>query len=400
MWEHGQIAHNLYTGHGFSMHWPYDSQIPERAALMKLPPQFEGAFLPPINPYLIYYVYLLVGEGRSAVFFLLLINILISSCIPIATYRVSRLFAQENGARFSAVCAAIFLPGAYAVVSFSGSPLYQLLVLVNLYFIINIIIRGKTTDFVLAGITGGAMTLLRSEYLILGVLLIGVSSFFAAKRLGIRSVMTRSILAVALFGAVVAPCTYRNYKLFDTFVPVLSHPWFEIWRGNNPIATGTTTNSEGKSIWVTQEDFPKIIRRMDSLPYDNTFELKADTIFKNEVLWFWSNEPLKAITLGLKKLAFFFTIDFNNPTLRNPLYFISMIMIVIGVVRGLFLAVRRWREKNIRTALSIYSVFFLFYLGLTAATVMLPRYQIYVWATMIPWISFSRNKRRGEKKEW
>ena len=83
MCEHGEIAHNLSTGHGFAMNWPYTTLDPQRAALMNQPPQFEGAFLPPINPYIIYSSYLIFGENSTSIIFLMLFYSVISCFIPI-----------------------------------------------------------------------------------------------------------------------------------------------------------------------------------------------------------------------------------------------------------------------------------------------------------------------------
>src|SRR6478609_2067454 len=54
LYEHGIVAHNLYTGHGFSVHWQYQSIKPERRAIMAQPPTFESAILPPLHPYLLF----------------------------------------------------------------------------------------------------------------------------------------------------------------------------------------------------------------------------------------------------------------------------------------------------------------------------------------------------------
>jgi hypothetical protein len=238
------------------------------------------------------------------------------------------------------------------------------------------------------------MILLRSEFLLLGLILLLLSSILAVKRFGWRRIILPGLLSLTLATTVVAPWTYRNYRLFGTFVPVLSHPWYEIWRGNNAIAVGTTLDEKGNVVWVESSHFPGLIKEMDSLPYDATFEIRTDAMFKREVLQFWSTEPSRAISLGIRKLAFFFTIDFNHPASGSPFYFVSMIAVIIGVSLGFYQAFRDRHQEKTRSVLLIYSVFLLFYLSLTAATVMLPRYQIYVWTTLVPMIGLSRLKFR------
>lgn len=382
MYEHGEIAHNLYTGHGFAMHWPYTSADPGRIAIMKQPPQFEGAFLPPLNPYIIYAAYLIFGENSTAIIFLMFFYALFSSLIPIAVFKTGMLLANEKTARMSSLISALFLPAAFAVTTFSGSPLYQLLGIVILYFAVLATRNSSLKVFVILGITCGLMTFLRSEFFILGFILIIVSAFFARKNAPLRKIFQRGIVAILLCAGIIAPWTYRNYTIFHTFIPVLSHPWYEIWRGNNIYATGTTLNEEGKSVWVGSEKYPDLIHRMDAIPYDQFFEGKVDGIFRNEVIKFIEENPGQFLFLGAKKIAYLFTIDFNNPASKNPFYFVPMIIVSSLTTIGLYKLFRFSTTENFAAA-AIYSVFFLFYLALTVMTVMLTRYQIYIFTAGI-----------------
>src|SRR5205823_685233 len=113
MYEHGWVAHNLYTGHGFAMHWPYESFDSERRTQMEKPPQWEGAFLPPANPYILYADYLLFGDKTvSSLLAIMLLYAAINSFTPIAVYRLGLLIGTERGARTSAIVSALFLPAA------------------------------------------------------------------------------------------------------------------------------------------------------------------------------------------------------------------------------------------------------------------------------------------------
>ena len=383
MYEHGIIAHNLYTGHGFAMHWPYESSDPARVAMMKEPPAFEGAFLPPLNPYLIYGAYVIFGENSSAIIFLMIFYALISSLIPLVAYKTGVLIGSEKSGRISAIIALFFLPGAFAVTTFSGSPLYQLLGILILYLAILTSQKPTLSSFVLLGLSCGVMAMLRSEFFFLGFLLIAVTLFFAAKKYPLKKVFKQGAISLILCAAIIAPWTYRNYTLFHAFIPVLSHPWYEMWRGNNIYATGTTLNTEGKSIWITPQQYPDIIQRMDAIPYDQYFEAKVDGIFKDEVLHFITANPGRFLMLGVKKIAYLFTIDFNHPQSRNPLYFIPMIGLSLLTLRGLYILIFHSVQQNIYAPASIFSIFLLAYIGMTVMTVMLPRYQIYVFTAMM-----------------
>jgi len=382
MYEHGIIAHNLYTGHGFAMHWPYESLDSQRAVIMKQPPQFEGAFLPPLNPYLVYGAYLIFGENSTAIIFLMLFYALVSSFIPLMVFKTGLLIGNEKSARLSALIASLFLPSAFAVITFSGSPLYQVLGILVLYFAILSAQRPSLRSFVLLGLSCGVMAMLRSEFFFLGFILIVISFFFARKKMAGKA-LSYVMISIVLCAGIIAPWTYRNYMLFHAFVPVLSHPWFEMWRGNNIYATGTTLDENGKSIWVTPEQYPALIKRMDAIPYDRYFEARVDGVFKDEVLTFIEKNPARFLFLGMKKIALLFTIDFSHPSSRNPLYFGPMILVSALTVIGVYRLIRQ-PEAGSAPVLAIYSVFLLAYLAMTVMTVMLPRYQIYVFITVMP----------------
>jgi 4-amino-4-deoxy-L-arabinose transferase-like glycosyltransferase len=381
MYEHGAIAHNLYTGHGFAMHWPYESLDPARVALMKEPPQYEGAFLPPLNPYFIYGAYLIFGEHASAIIFLMIFYALVSSLIPVVVHKTGVLIKGEKTGRVSAIVAVLFLPGAFAVTSFSGSPLYQLLGVIILYLAILATRKPELKYFAWLGLSCGIMTMLRSEFFFLGFLLIALSIYFARKKSVGGHIYWQGAISLMLCVVIIAPWTYRNYKLFHTFIPVLSHPWYEIWRGNNIHANGTTRNAEGKSIWISPQVYPDIVRRMDSIPYDQYFEAKVDGVFKDEVIHFIEENPGRFLVLGVMKIAYLFTIDLNHPQSRNPFYFAPMIILSALTLIGLYKLISHPGANY--SAAAIFSVFFLAYLALTMMTVMLPRYQIYVFSAMM-----------------
>jgi hypothetical protein len=393
LYEHGQIAENLYNGHGFAMHWPYTPSDSLRAELMKSPPQHEGAFLPPIHPYIVYFSYVIFDKGISAIIALLVLNTLVSACIPLATYALTKVLFNERAARVVSFVAMTFLPAAIAVATFSGSVYYQLLVLINILFFVKLYKHGKVSHYIFAAITTGVMILLRSEYLILGLVLFGVSCILSVHPKNV----VNAVLFVAVVAAIVGPWTYRNYQLFGTFVPVLSHPWYEIWRGNNDIATGTTTDENGRSIWVENSTFPKLIKSLDALPYDNKFEVRADSIFREDVLDSWRSEPTKYAGLALKKVGYFFTIDFNNPTSRNLVYLLFSVSGWIVIISSLVKLVKSKITRDYLFFFVFFSVFLLYYIALTAATVMLPRYQIYVIVALMPLLGVFLSQVEGYK---
>ncbi len=384
MYEHGAIADNLYHGHGFAMHWPYASLDPQRIALMQKPPQFEGAFMPPINPYQIFFIYKIFGETPVAIWIIMLLGALYSSLIPLAVFHTAKLFSSENQSRISSLIAVFFFPAAFAVTTFSGSSLYQLIVVLTLGCAIRSVQNPSNKNFILLGFSAAIMTLLRSEFLIIGAVLIiaaGILAHINKKKINSLRLI---IPAVFIFAAIISPWTIRNYFLFGKFVPIVDHPWHEIWRGNNLYASGSTYDAIGNSVWENSNQYPKVIRALDSLTYDKNFDLRADSIFHHEVLAFIHDHPARFAELSAIKIFSLLTIDYHHTASRNPLYFILMMAIIIPSILGMIALFRNSRTSGNFSIFSLYSIFFLYYCVIIVSTFILPRYQIYIFSALLP----------------
>jgi hypothetical protein len=384
MYEHGEIANNLDRGHGFTMYWPYTSLNPQRAQLMKQPPQFETAFMPPINPYQIFFIYKIFGETAAAISIIMILNALYSSLIPLAVYHTAKLFSSDSESRISTLLSALFLPAAFAVTTFSGSSLYQLIVVLTFGFAIRSIQKPSYKNFILFGFCAAVMTLLRSEFLILGFILIAEAGYCVYKYK--RKIFSPNYFFAGFitFALVIAPWTIRNYNLFGKLIPVVDHPWHEIWRGNNIYANGSSYDSAGNPVWENATQYPQIIKAMDELPYDQQFDLRADSVFRHEAVEFIADHPAKFAELGAIKIFSLFTIDYHHPETRNPLYYIFMMLVIIPVIIGISVLFKNSRSSHDYSIFALYVVFFLYYCAVIVSTFILPRYQIYIFSAALP----------------
>jgi 4-amino-4-deoxy-L-arabinose transferase-like glycosyltransferase len=87
----------------------------------------------------------------------------------------------------------------------------------------------------------GAGVLLGAGALGAPVLLVLVPAAWAAdsfRRLGVFKVIGRGVVMAAVIVAVVAPWTYRNWRVFGELVPISTNGGVNLWIGNNPNATG------------------------------------------------------------------------------------------------------------------------------------------------------------------
>ncbi len=354
---------------------------------MRQAPTFESAFIPPLGPYLIYFVFKIFGDTTAAVVAIYIMNSLFSAaCIPVV-YAIAKKISTEMQSRLSAVAAALFLPGVFAVTTFSASAQYQFLALVVIYLSIQAAQRGQARLFALLGISAGLLTLARSEFLIPAFLLFFISSLFYFFKTRNSAVFKNSIIAILLYSAIVAPWTWRNYQLYHKFVPVVSHPWHEIWKGYDEYSTGGMMSTvPGRPFWITPGWHDDIIRRLDSIPYNALFEIKADAVFKDEALGFIRRNPSQSALMTVKKFIMLWTFDFHYPMSRHPLYILCIAAVLIPFLAGFK---RLWQQsfKNREySVLTIYAIILIYYSALFSVTVALPRYQIYIFTLILPFV--------------
>ena len=148
------------------------------------------------------------------------------------TWRLASLFLNESSARAAGLIVAL-LPSqvAYAARLFPAV-LVGFVVVVASYVVIK---YGRTVAAAGAGLLTGAGALAAP------VLLPIPAAFFVIDLFVGRSwkrALTRALVAGAVTAAVVAPWTYRNWRVFGAFVPVSTNGGVNLWMGNNAGADG------------------------------------------------------------------------------------------------------------------------------------------------------------------
>ncbi len=394
MYEMGAIASNMLHGHGYGMHWlTYVPIEPMRKAMVEahLPPPYEGAWQPPLQTYIVYYAFRLFGETPTAASMLMLLNVLWSTLIPLVVYRCTLLLGAsvdntEKPARLSALMATFFLPAAYAVVTYSGSSLYQLVFLMFFWMLL-LTLRHQNMKYLLAaGAFAGVQMLLRSEFLVLGMGMMLLTGLVATWQFKNWRFLMSSAVGCVLALLVIAPWMVRNYTVFGKVVPIVSRPWFEIWRGNNPDATGAAWKKDGSWYCSILADSSNInlTREFDAIPYANDFELRANEIMKREALKFMCEQPTQALSLAGQKIVFLWIHDLYNPQSQKLPYIVSMLTFSILIWFGAW-ALWNLHGKQMKDgAILLYGTYILFYTGIFALTFVLPRYRVYVFSGLLP----------------
>lgn len=382
MKEHGETARFMLAGHGYTMHWPYRPIDDARYELKKEAPPYVGSFMPPLNPYFIYLNMKVFGDNTYAYVSILFFNVLFSTIVVYISFLIARLLFNNSTAVIAAIIGAIFLPAIVGTTTFSGSQMYHMLALASIYFLIKYIKFSKPSDIFVAGLLCGLQTLVRSEFFALSFVLLFSSVLANYFRTRNKKFFINLFLAIVAFTLIVGPWTYRNYHLYEKFIPVVTHPWHEIWRGNNDFARGGARNAEGRYVWLDEHNDYSVAHRLDSLPLDSRFEIAADSIFKDEAIHFWKNNPEKAIMNAILRIVSLWTIDYTSPEIHNPVYFLFVIIIIPPALYGFYHSVRI--DGVFNNPIILFILFALFYTALIAIVNFIIRYQIYFLTVLVP----------------
>ena len=149
----------------------------------------------------------------------------------------------------------------------------------------------------------------------------------------------QALLAGIVAAAVLAPWTIRNAVVHRRFVPTATTAWVNLWKGNNPIATGGELTDDAVPIVSVEGALPDGVRGAPELVQMDRF--RAATIA------FWSAQPGRALALYARKLGQLATLPVaaGRSVPRAP--FVAYQLLYILVV---LLAVRAWRRRDARTA--------------------------------------------------
>lgn len=373
------IARNAVTGKGFGMVWPYPPADSVRAALWQSGElQHPSAFMPPFVPAFYTAVYALMGPTTTGVYLGLIIQCLLGGLIPWLVFRISRRLTTERVGVYTALASMTYIPGLVSSATPAGAVWYGVGALLVVDAAQQVYTHGRRP--LLLGLVAGLLTLMRSEFLFIGILLCILPLLQRRWRPALAS--------LSIMMCVIAPWMLRNTIAMQRPVSIVSHPWREIWRGANERASGSGYDADGWNIWEGPR-FPEIVRKLDSIPVTASFELDADMVFRQAVIDYVRSNPREWLVLGGAKVVMLWTIDPYYPKARNPVYVVSTLLTSLLILSGVVLALPRTRDSKHYRALLLPM---LTIGGMLTAVFMLtyvqPRYQTYMFTAMLPAVAF------------
>jgi hypothetical protein len=317
LYEYGGIARHLLAGYGYATVYPaFHPDYGLNPSLVS-PAAMPTAFTLPGGVMIMATVLWVAGDTALAYAILYALNVLFAiAAVWLAAGIAAELFNEKAG-RWAAVAVAAYPPFMLVAARFGGTIWYH----PAMCFAILLVLRaGRQQGFSLrSAVLAGAATALwiafRGEALAIMVML----ALWLRGRAGTRTAVIYILTTVSL----ISPWMLRNAAVFHRLVPMTTSGPLNLWRGNNPDATGGSYYPDGNGNWST----PGILAELRATPSSPQRELAMMDIYQRHAMDFLVTRPYAAGALFMKKLAMFVSIDWTDRRARHPLFASAQVLL-------------------------------------------------------------------------
>lgn len=344
--EHRQIAINLLIGEGFSFRdWGYFG---------------PSSVQSPPYPVLLALLYRAFGpDAPAAHMAAMLINALVGTLAALLSYfMVLSLRGSRAAALLTALLVSVWPTQVYAVTVVQAIALIVAGTVASIWLWYRSIDSQRLGPWIGFGVIG-CLAALTEPVLLPAMALSGLLVLFhPSLRWSVRIRNACMLLLIAV--TVIGPWTYRNWLVHGSFTPIKATFWVNVWKGNNPNASGTdrpVLSEEKKRQLMAgmteaerrNPDFDSV-RQYDLLSPQQREELSDKTEIERERLFAayaktWIREnPVGYLRMCAVRLGKTLWIEWDNPKSYRFSNFVSRTLLLVLTPFGLVLAVRRgWR---------------------------------------------------------
>ena len=162
----------------------------------------------------------------------------------------------------------------------------------------------------------------------------------------------------------ISPYLIRNIIVFET-VTITKTTGYNFWKASHPDAKGL----EGSEIINDS-----LQKQIDKIPKDKFYGLNFDNLFLDQAIKNIKKEPVRYLTLFLKKAVSFLLIDISSahPNYYNPLHYLPVLVLGITALIGIGLSDKKSYKLN-----NLILIFF-FYVFIFSTVSILPRYKLII----------------------
>lgn len=349
-WEYGDIAKNIYNGKGFTFFRANGYGL--LSEYFPGVPTYPSAYLPP--GYVLFITpFLAIDDVVFRNVLILLLQNLISVANVWLLYQLTSNLFNDKVAIFTALAAAVLPEFIYATASYTPTVLYHFCVLLLFLAITQIQQGGWRIPAICLLLS--VLMYLRSEFVLVALLLLLV--------LFLRWSKPKTILIGLLAFGSLLPWAYRNYVVFDAFVPLTTNAGLNLHRGHNAKGIGEYSVVE----------IVKPIRQSGEQP----FEIVMNREYMQSALTFIRENPRQELANSALKVVWFFSYIPYYELSGNFFYLAPTVLIMLLLCYGL-LTDRSWNKYW------PYYLFFASFLAIVVIFFPLPRYQTMMKILALP----------------
>jgi 4-amino-4-deoxy-L-arabinose transferase-like glycosyltransferase len=234
----------------------------------------------PVGTSAIYSVlFMLFGYGYTTI---VTLNIICTVAIIFLTRALcDRFFENKHIGIYSALAIALW-PTLILYTTILASELPYMAVLMAAFYLLT----NKNTHIITLGISSGILFAIAYYIRPLAIIVFAIGAFYLCVYTNNKRVsILRSGLSLLVLALLVSPWAYRNYQLYDAFIPMSTNGGSTLWMGNQPGTNGGYAST------------PKALAHLDE-------HLRNQTL-KKEALDYIQQEPVAFLTRTLTKFIQF-----------------------------------------------------------------------------------------------
>ena len=345
-----RILVNNLTNHGILAFDYHDANLAEFL--------FPNLYMPPLYAYYIYFFSTFSLEGQNYILIILFSQVLLASISVAVFYKISKIFFSRKISFYSSLLYSLFPLHVYACSQISSISLQTFLTILFFYFFFQFIEKRNFLLIFFISFIGGLLILLRQEFV--AVLVLSLLYAFIFYNISIKKILLIFLITLIT----ISPYLIRNIMIFETFT-ITKTTGYNFWKGSHPDAEGL----EGSEI--IDDNLQKQINK---IPKDKFYGLNFDNLFLDQAIINIKKEPVRFLTLFLKKAVSFLLIDISSthPDYYNPLHYLPVLVLGITALIGISLSDKKSYKLN------YLILIFFFYVFIFSTVSILPRYKLII----------------------
>jgi hypothetical protein len=349
MFQYDMLARSLATGNGYRWYAEPDLQRIQPFINIDLttgnydPRGVPTSFRPPLYPFFLAVIYLVVGIGPRRFFFIRLVQVFVGATLVPLTYALSKsLFpGAEKAARIAAWVIALYPMLVIFPLSLATENLFFPLILSATLVLLKAAEKRTWRWFGISGFILGLMALTRSIALVYAGLAIAWIWFKLHER-------RYAFIALAAVLFIIAPWIIRNSLLNHKLTGIEDALGYQLYVGYNPAGTGTFQYPQSLDLMTILDDAKRdAVGRAKALEFIKADPGRVPYLFVRRAGYFFGLER-RALTYFYSN-NFFGFIPFPSLVSIALVFLVPFMLVSTSSLLGL--AITSWRSGIILIAL-------------------------------------------------